>query len=82
FELKYFFSSQVATVDGGSASAVAIQAMIKRLVDAEDPARPLSDSKLATQLLDEHGIRIARRTVAKYREGMAIPSSSRRRRKK
>ena len=74
YELKYFFSSHVATTQGGVASATAIQAMIKRLVGAEDPARPLSDSTLAEMLLKD-GIQVARRTVAKYREALHIPPS-------
>ncbi|WP_423821430.1 RNA polymerase factor sigma-54 [Salinisphaera sp. SPP-AMP-43] len=80
FELKYFFSSHVSTTDGGSASATAIQAMIKRMVATEAPNKPLSDSKLAEALLD-NGIRVARRTVAKYREALSIPPSHERRRK-
>ncbi|HET7315158.1 RNA polymerase factor sigma-54 [Salinisphaera sp.] len=78
FELKYFFSSHVSTIDGGSASATAIQAMIKRMVATEAPNKPLSDSKLAEALLD-NGIQVARRTVAKYREALSIPSSHERR---
>lgn len=74
FELKYFFSSHVATTQGGVASATAIQAMIKRLITAEEPSKPLSDSALAEVLLKD-GIQVARRTVAKYREGMNIPPS-------
>jgi RNA polymerase sigma-54 factor len=74
YELKYFFSSHVSTTQGGVASATAIQAMIKRMVGAEDPARPLSDSTLAELLLKE-GIQVARRTVAKYREALNIPPS-------
>lgn len=74
YELKYFFSSHVATTQGGVASATAIQAMIKRMVGGEDPARPLSDSTLAELLLKE-GIQVARRTVAKYREALNIPPS-------
>ncbi|AWN16496.1 RNA polymerase factor sigma-54 [Salinisphaera sp. LB1] len=80
FELKYFFSSHVSTTDGGSASATAIQAMIKRMVAGEAPNKPLSDSKLAEALLD-NGIQVARRTVAKYREALSIPPSHERRRK-
>jgi RNA polymerase sigma-54 factor len=75
FEFKYFFSSGVTTVDGGAASATAIQAMIKRLIDDEQSARPLSDQVLATEL-NRRGINVARRTVAKYREAMNIPSSN------
>ncbi|GAB3679918.1 RNA polymerase factor sigma-54 [Salinisphaera aquimarina] len=79
FELKYFFSSHVSTTDGGSASATAIQAMIKRMVAAESAGKPLSDSKLAELLLD-NGIKVARRTVAKYREALSIAPSHERRR--
>ena len=79
FELKYFFSSHVGTTAGGECSATAIRAVIRRLIEAEDPRRPLSDSKLAG-LLQEQGIQVARRTVAKYREAMSIPTSSQRRR--
>ena len=79
FELKYFFSSHVSTTDGGSASATAIQAMIKRMVADERPGKPLSDSKLAELLLD-NGIQVARRTVAKYREALSIAPSHERRR--
>ncbi|HEU0277180.1 MAG TPA: RNA polymerase factor sigma-54 [Rhodanobacteraceae bacterium] len=77
FEFKHFFSSGVATVDGGSASATAIQAMIKKLVDEENPRKPLSDQTLTVEL-NQRGIRVARRTVAKYREQLRIPSSSER----
>ena len=79
FELKYFFSSGVSTEDGGGASATAIQAMIKKLIDAEDPRKPLSDQALAEEL-NRKGIQVARRTVAKYREALRIPSSSERQR--
>lgn len=67
------------TSDGDEASATAIRARIRRLIAAEDPASPLSDSKL-TELLREEGIEVARRTVAKYREAMGIASSTERRR--
>ncbi|MBR0346750.1 MAG: RNA polymerase factor sigma-54 [Rudaea sp.] len=77
FEFKFFFSSGVGTVDGGAASSTAIQAMIKKLIDEEAPRKPLSDQALATEL-NKRGIEVARRTVAKYREGMNIPSSSER----
>ena len=77
YELKYFFSSHVATASGGEASSTAIRALLKKLIAAEDPRRPLSDSKLA-DILAEQGINVARRTVAKYREAMAIPASSER----
>ena len=79
FEFKYFFSSGIATDSGGGASATAIQAMIKRLVDAENPRAPLSDAKLA-DLLKAEGVPVARRTVAKYREAMNIASSQERQR--
>lgn len=77
FELKYFFSSHVATDSGGEASSTAIRALIKKLVAAENPAKPLSDNKIA-DLLSEQGIMVARRTIAKYRESLNIPSSSQR----
>ncbi len=77
FELKYFFSSHVSTEDGGEASSTAIRALVKKLVAAENPAKPLSDSKLATLLADQ-GIMVARRTVAKYRESLSIPPSNQR----
>ena len=75
FEFKYFFSSGVTTVDGGAASATAIQAMIKKLIGEEGAARPLSDQVLAAEL-NRRGINVARRTVAKYREALNIPSSN------
>ena len=78
FELKFFFSSHVYTIGGREASSTAIRALLRKLIAAENPARPLSDNRLVT-LLAEQGIRIARRTVAKYRETMAIPSSAERR---
>ena len=77
FEFKYFFSSHVGTADGGVCSATAIRAMIKKLIEEEDNAKPLSDSKIA-KLLDEKGINVARRTVAKYREALSIPPSNER----
>jgi len=79
FEFKYFFGSGIATDGGGGASATAIQAMLRRLVDAENPRAPLSDAKLA-EILKADGIPVARRTVAKYREAMNIPSSTERQR--
>ena len=79
FELKYFFSSHVDTDGGGECSSTAIRAIIKKLVAAENPRKPLSDNKLAN-LLNDQGIKVARRTVAKYREAMRIPSSSARKR--
>jgi RNA polymerase sigma-54 factor len=79
FELKHFFSSSLATVDGGTASSTAIQAMIRRLIDQEAARKPLSDSRLAAEL-KRQGVTVARRTVAKYREAMNIPSSNERQR--
>jgi RNA polymerase sigma-54 factor len=77
FELKYFFSSHVATDVGGECSSTAIRALIKKLVAAEKPSKPLSDSKIA-QLLADQGIVVARRTIAKYRESLLIPPSNQR----
>jgi RNA polymerase sigma-54 factor len=79
FEFKYFFSSHVSTSTGGEASATAIRALIKKLIAAERADKPLSDSKIAEILVDQ-GIEVARRTVAKYRESMAIPPSNERKR--
>lgn len=79
FELKYFFSSHVGTAEGGEFSSTAIRALIKKLVAAENPKKPLSDSKIAG-LLEEQGIDVARRTIAKYRESLSIAPSSERKR--
>ncbi|WP_285274817.1 RNA polymerase factor sigma-54 [Halopseudomonas bauzanensis] len=79
FELKYFFSSHVSTSEGGEFSSTAIRALIKKLVAAENPKKPLSDSKIAG-LLEEQGIHVARRTIAKYRESLNIAPSSERKR--
>ncbi len=79
FELKYFFSSHVGTSEGGEFSSTAIRALIKKLVAAENPKKPLSDSKIAG-LLEEQGIEVARRTIAKYRESLNIAPSSERKR--
>lgn len=79
YELKHFFSSGVGTTEGGTVSATAIQAMIRRLIQDETPGNPLSDSRL-TQLLLEEGVKVARRTVAKYREAINIPPSHERKR--
>jgi RNA polymerase sigma-54 factor len=79
FELKYFFSSHVSTDTGGECSATAIRAIIKKLVLAENPRKPLSDSKIA-EILNDQGINVARRTIAKYRETLAIPPSNERKR--
>lgn len=79
FELKYFFSSHVATESGGECSSTAIRALIKKLISAESPRKPLSDSKI-TELLADQGIVVARRTIAKYREALMIPPSNERKR--
>ena len=82
FELRWFFTQALASTDGGEAhSATAIRDRIKALIDGEDPRRTLSDDRL-TAILRNDGVDIARRTVAKYREGMNIPSSVQRRRLK
>lgn len=77
FELKYFFSSHVGTDTGGECSSTAIRAVIKKLISAENRKKPLSDSKLS-DLLGAQGIKVARRTVAKYREAMGIAPSNER----
>ena len=71
FELKYFFGSSLSTEAGGNASSTAVRALIRQIVAAEDVAKPLSDSQIS-QMLDEQGIHVARRTVAKYREALKI----------
>jgi RNA polymerase sigma-54 factor len=75
FELKYFFSSHVGTADGGTCSATAIRSLINKIIEAESPDKPISDSKIAEALGDQ-GINVARRTIAKYRESMNIPPSN------
>jgi len=77
FELKFFFSSHVTTANGGTRSATAIRALIRRMIADEAADQPLSDHHI-TGLLAEQGIKIARRTVAKYRESMHIPPSNQR----
>ena len=78
FEFKYFFSSHVSSESGEDQSSTSVRAKIRKLIGAENAAKPLSDSKIAKLLADE-GIKVARRTVAKYRESMNIASSSERR---
>jgi RNA polymerase sigma-54 factor len=78
FELKYFFGSSLNTETGGNASSTAVRALLKQLVAAEDPAKPLSDNALS-QMLDEQGIQVARRTVAKYRDALKIAPANLRR---
>jgi len=77
FEFKYFFSSHLSSLDGEDQSSTSVRAKIRKLIGAENPLKPLSDSKIAS-LLTEDGITVARRTVAKYREAMSISSSSER----
>jgi RNA polymerase sigma-54 factor len=77
FEFKYFFSSHLSTVDGEEQSSTSVRAKIRKMIGGENPAKPLSDSRIASELAGE-GINVARRTVAKYREAMKIPSSSER----
>ncbi|MGB5333476.1 MAG: RNA polymerase factor sigma-54 [Woeseiaceae bacterium] len=78
FEFKYFFSSHLSSDSGEDQSSTSVRAKIRKLIGAENPKKPLSDNKI-TNLLKEDGISVARRTVAKYREAMNIPSSSDRR---
>ena len=78
FEFKYFFSSHLSSASGEDQSSTSVRAKIRKLISAENPAKPLSDSKI-TNLLKNDGISVARRTVAKYREAMSILSSSDRR---
>ncbi len=74
-EFKYFFGSHVGTEDGGAASATAIKARIKQLIGEENPKKPLSDQQICNQFSAE-GIVVARRTIAKYREAMGLPTAS------
>lgn len=79
YEFKFFFSSHVGTADGGECSATAIRSMVKKLIENENPKKPMSDNKISSLLIKE-GINVARRTVAKYRESMLIPPSNERKR--
>jgi RNA polymerase sigma-54 factor len=78
FEMKYFFHSGLSTAGGTDMSSLAVKEKIKALVEREEPRKPLSDAAIVS-LLEGQGIRIARRTVAKYREELRIPSSTERR---
>lgn len=78
FEFRYFFSSHLAS-DDGEQSSTAVRAKIRKLVAGEDAEKPLSDNQIA-KLLSDEGIKVARRTIAKYREALNIPSSSDRKR--
>jgi RNA polymerase sigma-54 factor len=75
YELKYFFGSALGTETGGNASSTAVRALIKQFISAEDTKKPLSDNQIA-DMLKEQGIECARRTVAKYREAMRIPTTT------
>lgn len=77
YELKYFFGSGLGTDTGGNASSIAVRALIKQFIADEDPRKPLSDNEIAARL-QAQGIECARRTVAKYREGLKIPVASQR----
>ena len=79
FEFRYFFSSHVMGSDGAEMSSTAIRAKIRKLIAAEEPDKPLSDSRIA-EILSQEGVLVARRTVAKYREALGIPPSSERKR--
>ena len=79
FALKYFFTGGLPAAEGGAASVTAIRAILRRIIESEEPLRPWSDQRLATDL-ERAGFRVARRTVAKYREAMGIPPSHQRRR--
>ena len=82
FELRYFFTASIASAEGGEAhSAQAVRHRIREMIQEESAANVLSDDAIV-DILRENGVDIARRTVAKYREGMSIPSSVQRRREK
>jgi RNA polymerase sigma-54 factor len=82
FELKYFFNSKIGSVDGvDNVASEAVKSRIHKLISGEDPKNPLSDQDIANILKDQFKIDAARRTVAKYREMLKIPTSSRRRRR-
>ncbi|HEX9254099.1 MAG TPA: RNA polymerase factor sigma-54, partial [Candidatus Angelobacter sp.] len=78
FELRYFFSESVNGPEGGSTSLLILKRRVKKLIEEEDPARPLTDEQI-TRILQSQGIQVTRRTVAKYREDMRIPSTHQRR---
>ena len=75
--MKYFFATGIGTLDGNDVSSMKVKERIKNLVEGEEPRKPLSDQRLA-DMLKREGILLARRTVAKYREELNIPSSGRR----
>lgn len=79
YELRYFFSNQIENLEGEEQSATAIKALIQEIINQENPQKPLSDNKISAILEKEHKQQIARRTIAKYREELGIPTSSIRR---
>ncbi len=81
FELRYFFSESVQGPEGGGTSLLILKRRVKKLIEEEDPSRPLTDEQI-TRILQSQGIQVTRRTVAKYREDMRIPSTHQRRVKK
>ena len=81
FELRYFFSESVQGPEGGGTSLLILKRRVKKLIEEEDPSRPLTDEQI-TRILQSQGIQVTRRTVAKYREDMKIPSTHQRRVKK
>jgi len=81
FELRYFFSESVQGPEGGGTSLLILKRRVKKLIEEEDPSRPLTDEQI-TRILQSQGIDVTRRTVAKYREDMKIPSTHQRRVKK
>ncbi|MFY9559893.1 MAG: RNA polymerase factor sigma-54 [Terriglobales bacterium] len=81
FELRYFFSESVQGPEGGNTSLLILKRRVKKLIEEEDPSRPLTDERI-TRILQSQGIQVTRRTVAKYREDMKIPSTHQRRVKK
>jgi RNA polymerase sigma-54 factor len=78
FELKYFFSREMTTANGGACSATAIRGVIKTMIESENPTQPLSDAQIA-RLLVRQGLKVARRTVTKYRQLLKLPPVERRR---
>jgi RNA polymerase sigma-54 factor len=81
FELRYFFSESVNGPEGGNTSLLILKRRVKKLIEDEDPSKPLTDEQI-TRILQSQGIQVTRRTVAKYREDMRIPSTHQRRVKK
>src|SRR3954464_15568304 len=81
FELRYFFSESVNGPEGGGTSLLILKRRVKKLIEEEDSSRPLTDEQI-TRILQSQGIQVTRRTVAKYREDMKIPSTHQRRVKK